>query len=73
MVAECDFGDPMRRGKRVKAASAQARAKAAHRLSFRDHPLDYAVGVLLDDVERHSELGEIVRQDMLGEPGLLLV
>ena len=39
----------------VEHAAAQARAQRAHRLAFGDHALHDAVGVLLDDAERHAD------------------
>ena len=73
VVAERDLGDAVLAREAVQGAAAQPRAQAAHRAAFRDHALHDAVGVLLDDVERHAEGCEVVRQHVRREIRLLLV
>jgi len=62
MVAERDFREAFTLGEVVQRAATQARAQAAHRLAFRHDALDHAVGVLLDNVERHADAAQIIRQ-----------
>ena len=57
----------------VQNAPAQAAAQAAHGFAFGDVPLDDGVGVLRLDVELHTQLGQVLGQDVVGEAGLLLI
>ncbi len=54
VVSERDLGDAVLRGEAVERPAAQPRAQAAHRAPLGHHALDHAVGVLLDDPERHA-------------------
>ena len=61
------------RGDAVERAAAQPRAQRAHRPAFGDDALDDAVGVLLDDAERHAARVEVARQHVGRKARLLLV
>lgn len=73
MVTEGHLGRADLVGEGVQRATAQARAQRAGGLAFRDLLLDHRVGVLLDDVVLDADRLQVLRQDMLGKTGLLLV
>ncbi len=73
MMTQRDLRDPVARRPVVQRTTPQPRTEAAHGLAGRDHPRHRAVGVLLDDVERHAARGQIIRQHMLRVVRLLLV
>ena len=73
MVAERDLGRAELARDAVEHAAPQPRAQRAHRPAFRNHALDDAVGVLLDDAERDAARLEIARQHVGREARLLLV
>src|SRR5690606_5618886 len=73
MMTERDLGDAVLGREGVQRAATQARAQRTGRLALRDDALDHAVGILLEDREFHADGGEVFRQYVLGEAGLLLV
>src|ERR671922_660304 len=73
VMAEGDLGDAILARPAVQRAAAQPRAQSAHGLAFGDHPLHHAVRVLLDHVEGHADLLQVVGQYLRGEVRLLLV
>src|ERR1700722_10075563 len=73
MMAEGNLGGAVLGGEAIQGAATQTRPQTTHRLAFWYDALHNAVGVLFDDVERHSERGKILRQHGRGEAGLLLV
>ena len=73
MVTECDLGHAILGRPAIERPATQARAQSAHRLAFGYYPLDYRIGVLLDDVKRHTESLQILRQHLFRKTRLLLV
>jgi hypothetical protein len=73
VVAERDLGEAFPLGVGVERAAAQPRAEPAHGLALGHHALDHAVGVLLEDLERHADLLQVPRQHVGVVAGLLLV
>src|SRR5205085_5742907 len=73
MVAERDLGRPDFGRDPIQDAAAEPRAERAHRRTFGHHALHHAVGVLFDDPESDAALLEIARQQLCGEPRLLLI
>ena len=73
MVTQGHLGRADLIGKGIQRAATQARAQRAGGLAFRDLLLDHRIGVLLDDVIRHTDGLQIGRQHVLWEAGLLLV
>jgi hypothetical protein len=73
VMAQRDLGGAQLVGHAVQNAAAQPAAQAAHGLARCDLVLDDGIGVLVLDMERDAQGGEVFRQDVLGKAGLLLV
>jgi hypothetical protein len=67
VVAQRNFGCTQLARDPVQNAPAQAAAQAAHGFAFGNLVSDDGVGVLVLDVKRHAQLGQVCRQDVLGE------
>ena len=73
MVPQCNLGCTQFTRHAIQHPAAQARAQRTHGFAFGDHALDDAVGVLILDVKRHTQLRQVIRQHLLGEARLLLI
>src|SRR5690348_9383712 len=73
MMPQRDLVEALAFRERVQRAAPQPRAQAAHRLAFRHHARDDAVGVLLDHVERHAGCAAVIRYHVFRKTRLLLV